>query len=281
MKPKHLYAAPLIALAALFSCATPSATRPTESALSLGQAIERMGGDIQAKIPQGAKIAVVEFASESANLSAYLMEDLNIALLNNGLSVIDRANLDAVRRELNFNLSCEVSDESALAIGRFLGAAYVVTGQFRPAGSDYPTACPRRSSTPKARRGKPPPACPCATTQKPANLSKPWAARTSSPTWRAIKESGECTGAHPQASRASRSARPPSLRARQGEANQCQNRPALDCFGASCLAMTDGRSELLEKQADVLKRIHKCPVEGSGQKASALLHATLPPLTAA
>jgi TolB-like protein len=111
--------------------------RPTESGLSLDQAIERMGGDIQAKIPQGAKIAVVEFTSESANLSAYLMEDLNIALLNNGLSVIDRANLDAVRQELNFHLSSEVSDESVLAIGRFLGAAYVVTGQFRPAGSNY------------------------------------------------------------------------------------------------------------------------------------------------
>jgi TolB-like protein len=88
-------------------------------------------------MPQGTKIAVVEFASESANLSGYLMEELNFALLNNGLSVIDRANLEAVRRELVFQASDEVDEESALAIGRFLGVAYVVTGQFLPAGPDY------------------------------------------------------------------------------------------------------------------------------------------------
>jgi TolB-like protein len=93
--------------------------------------------DVQSQMPQGAKIAVVEFASESANLSDYLMEELNFALLTGGLNVIDRANLDAVRRELDFQTSGQVSDESALAIGRFLGVAYVVTGQFLPAGSDY------------------------------------------------------------------------------------------------------------------------------------------------
>jgi TolB-like protein len=34
-------------------------------------------------------------------------------------------------------MSGEVSDESALSIGRFFGAEYVVTGQFRLTGAEY------------------------------------------------------------------------------------------------------------------------------------------------
>ena len=65
------------------------------------------------------------------------MEELNFALFEEGLAVIDRANLAAVRKELNFQMSGEVSDESALSIGKFLGADYVVTGQFRLTGAEY------------------------------------------------------------------------------------------------------------------------------------------------
>ena len=106
-------------------------------AVSLDQAMAQSASAIRAKMPQNTRIAVVEFVSESTNLSDYLMEELNFALLDERLSVIDRANLDAVRKELNFQMSGEVSDESALSIGKFLGADYVITGQFRFTGAEY------------------------------------------------------------------------------------------------------------------------------------------------
>ena len=137
----------LFAAAALSACAgTPPARAgnrtqapavPAQAAVSLDQAVAQTAQAIRAKTRQNAKIAVIEFASESANLSDYLMEELNFALLEEGLPVIDRANLDAVRKELNFQFSGEVDDESALSIGKFLGADYVVTGQFRLTGAEY------------------------------------------------------------------------------------------------------------------------------------------------
>jgi TolB-like protein len=110
---------------------------PAQTGVSLDRAVAQTAQAIRAKTRQNTKIAVVEFASESANLSDYLMEELNFALLEEGLSVIDRANLDAVRKELNFQMSGEVDDESALSIGKFLGLDYVVTGQFRLTGAEY------------------------------------------------------------------------------------------------------------------------------------------------
>ena len=137
----------LFAAAVLSACAgTPPARAgnraqapavPAQAGVSLEQAVAQTAQAIRAKAPQTAKIAVVEFASESANLSDYLMEELNFALLEEGLPVIDRANLDAVRKELNFQFSGEVDDESALSIGKFLGLDYVVTGQFRLTGAEY------------------------------------------------------------------------------------------------------------------------------------------------
>jgi TolB-like protein len=134
----------LAALIALGACATTDAKSEAPSdpdrgtaALDLDQAIARAAADIREKLPGEEKIAVVSFASESANLSDYLMEELNFALLAEGMSVIDRANLDAARRELNFQASGEVSDESALSLGRFLGARYALSGQFRLTGADY------------------------------------------------------------------------------------------------------------------------------------------------
>jgi TolB-like protein len=145
MKKRLAVRAALTAALVFASCAgTPPPRVPeaasaaaTPGAVSLDQAVAQTASAIRAKAPQTAKIAVVEFASESANLSDYLMEELNFALLEEGLPVIDRANLDAVRKELNFQMSGEVDDESALSIGKFLGADYVVTGQFRLTGAEY------------------------------------------------------------------------------------------------------------------------------------------------
>jgi len=58
------------------------------------------------------------------------MEELTGALDDNGVAdIADRRNLDFVRKELNLQASGEVSDESAMSIGQFLGAQAIVTGE--------------------------------------------------------------------------------------------------------------------------------------------------------
>jgi hypothetical protein len=52
-------------------------------------------------------------------------------------TVVDRQRLDLIRREENFQLSGEVSDETAQAIGKKLGAQYVVTGALVEMGDYY------------------------------------------------------------------------------------------------------------------------------------------------
>jgi TolB-like protein len=118
----------------VFSCAT---TPQTGGLLSLDGAIaasaEQLGTDLA-----GRKVAVVAFGSGSEALSEYVMEELSRMLVNSrALTVVDRRELDLVREELRFQLSGEVSDESARSIGKMLGAEAVVSGSITDLGSVY------------------------------------------------------------------------------------------------------------------------------------------------
>jgi len=83
-------------------------------------------------------IAVLNFNSVSNALSAYILEELTLAMAkSNRFIVVDRQSLDIIRQEENFQLSGEVSDETAQAIGKKLGAQYVVTGSLQEMGNYY------------------------------------------------------------------------------------------------------------------------------------------------
>jgi TolB-like protein len=83
-------------------------------------------------------IAVLNFGSASPNMSNYVLEELNDGLVNQGnLIVVDRRNLAVLQQEMNFQQSGEVSDETAQAIGRRLGAQMVVSGSLSILGSSY------------------------------------------------------------------------------------------------------------------------------------------------
>jgi formylglycine-generating enzyme required for sulfatase activity len=105
--------------------------------LTLLDAIEQSADNIVSEFPPGSRVAVVAFSSESENLSDFIMEELSGALFDRGVEVTDRQNLEHVYKELNFQMSGDVSDESAQSIGKFLGAQLVVTGQLRNLGNTY------------------------------------------------------------------------------------------------------------------------------------------------
>jgi TolB-like protein len=86
-------------------------------------------------VEKGQKIAFVNIQSESLPLTEYVIDELIANAVNDRLfSVVDRQQMDAVRAELNFNMSGEVSDKSAQAVGQMLGAQIIVTGRVSQIG---------------------------------------------------------------------------------------------------------------------------------------------------
>jgi TolB-like protein len=111
----------------------------SQTAISLEKAIQAVASDIGSRLQSGTRIAVVNFASASPGMNDYVLGELNNALANErSLIVVGRGDaLELARSELNLNLSGDVSDESAQAIGRFLGAQMVLSGSMSIAGANY------------------------------------------------------------------------------------------------------------------------------------------------
>ena len=149
MKKLYFLTALIIALAVLASCTStggsPAPSAPAKQAepvyegegLSLAEAIEQSAEKIAADLPAGSRVAIVAWESPSNGLSDYLMEELTGALVDRRMEVADRQNLEYVYRELDLQMSGEVSDESARSIGKFLGADLVITGQLTELGGPY------------------------------------------------------------------------------------------------------------------------------------------------
>ena len=74
-------------------------------------------------------VAVISFQSPTTELTEYAIDEINSAIVRIGrLRPVERRQLDIIRSELHFNLSSEVSDESAQNIGRMLGAQTIIMG---------------------------------------------------------------------------------------------------------------------------------------------------------
>lgn len=106
--------------------------------IPLNEAIQAGAAEIEYKLEQGTKVIVLGFQSPSQRLSNYVLEEMQTVLVRNGkLIVVERANLELVEREMDFQMSGEVSDSSAQAIGKKLGAQSIVSGSIEDMGTQY------------------------------------------------------------------------------------------------------------------------------------------------
>jgi TolB-like protein len=123
---------------ALNTCASSSMSAggvaiavPDELDIILREASDYLNQSVE----KGQKIAFVNIQSDSAALTEYVIDELIANAVNDRLfSVVDRQQMDAVRAELNFNMSGEVSDKSAQAVGQMLGAQIIITGRVSQIG---------------------------------------------------------------------------------------------------------------------------------------------------
>ena len=106
--------------------------------VSLNEAIRNAMQYLTGRIAPNSKVVVLNFSAPTEALSSYIIEDLSDYIVNSRtLTVVDRRSLEAIRGELNFNMSGEVSDATAQRIGEMLGAQSIISGSIAPLGRDY------------------------------------------------------------------------------------------------------------------------------------------------
>ena len=104
----------------------------------LNTVIRRAARGIEETFPQGTMVAVINFASPSEAFSDYVVEELSGELVTGRkVTIVDRRSLTHIREEMNFQLSGDVSDESAQAIGKLLGAQFIVSGTLSNMGTFF------------------------------------------------------------------------------------------------------------------------------------------------
>jgi len=149
MKMNKLLAV-ITAAVMIIGCASSGST-PSSSGVSTGSsrtakkggdeldnAIREMSDYLNKRIPAGSKVVFLNIKSDWPDLSNYILDNLMVNAVNDDVfAVVDRQQLDAIRSELNFQWSGEVSDASAQEIGEMLGAQSIVSGSITTIGSVY------------------------------------------------------------------------------------------------------------------------------------------------
>ena len=104
--------------------------------MNLNEVIINSARAVEEVMPQGAMVAVLNFASTSEVFSDYVIEELTGELVTGQrVTIVDRRNLMLITQEMNLHLSGDISDESAQAVGRMLGAQSIVSGTLTNMGT--------------------------------------------------------------------------------------------------------------------------------------------------
>jgi hypothetical protein len=125
------------------TCVSNPAPNVPQTAVSSGPdeldiAIREVSNYLSSRIQPNSKVVFLNMQSNFPDLSDYILSVLSENAVNdNAFSVVDRQQLDIIRAELNFQLSGEVSDESAQSIGQMLGAQTIVSGTVTKIGALY------------------------------------------------------------------------------------------------------------------------------------------------
>lgn len=106
--------------------------------IDIGTALDQAAEQFSASLPTGTTVAIVGIASDTDSMTEWLLNELTFCFVQQRrLTVANRANLDAIKQEMNFQLSGEVSDASIQEIGAMAGAEIVVHGSLKEIGSVY------------------------------------------------------------------------------------------------------------------------------------------------
>jgi hypothetical protein len=92
-------------------------------------ALARAANETLKNVPARSRIAIVYITAQDRSTTEYIAGELKYIWVNAGYTIIDRSQLDRIRREQNFQMSGEVDDDTAVSIGKIIGANIIVTGR--------------------------------------------------------------------------------------------------------------------------------------------------------
>jgi hypothetical protein len=106
-----------------------------QEAVILDEAINDSMSYLAERLKPGTKVAVLNFSAPPATAN-YVIDEMTVFLVDNSsVTVVDRSELELLRDEMKFQISGEVSDESAQSIGKKLGAQTIISGSLSPLGA--------------------------------------------------------------------------------------------------------------------------------------------------
>jgi hypothetical protein len=104
----------------------------------LDAAVRETSDYLNSKLARGATVVFLNFKSDYPDLSEYLINELIENTVNDGrFAAVDRQNLAFIQQEIDYQLSGEVSDETAQSIGKKLGAQVIILGSIASLGDVY------------------------------------------------------------------------------------------------------------------------------------------------
>ena len=107
-------------------------------AIEIEAALAETAEQFSKTLKAGSTIAIVGISSDTEAMSDFMLDELTVNFVKQRkLKVADRANLAAIKKEMNFQLSGEVGDDSIQQIGAMAGAQTVIRGNMKPLGDTY------------------------------------------------------------------------------------------------------------------------------------------------
>jgi hypothetical protein len=104
----------------------------------LDAAIRETSDYFNRQLPGGNKLVILNIQSEFPALLEYIIDELIANTVNDKVfTVVDRQQLNAIRAELVFQMSGEVDDATAQALGRMAGAQTIISGAVTRIGDLY------------------------------------------------------------------------------------------------------------------------------------------------
>lgn len=105
--------------------------------ISYDHVVKDVSTQLSSAVKADVKVAFVDFESESIQFSNRFIADVERTLINSDVIVLERSNLDALIKELEFQTSGLVADEQAVSIGHMVGAQMIIVGSARNMVSYY------------------------------------------------------------------------------------------------------------------------------------------------
>ena len=107
-------------------------------AIELQGALKETAEQFSSSLKAKSVVAIIGIYSGNAELSDFIMDELTLQFIKlRKITIADRANLEAIKKEMNFQLSGEVGDETMQQLGAKVGAETVIQGVLKQYGGIY------------------------------------------------------------------------------------------------------------------------------------------------